>query len=151
MCIRDSRKSGSIATLARDVCAVGISAGNWFAGEAAEIAGHPEYRPVPAISRTPAVAVEAVYQGDPVLRPDVPTELSLAFTNHSTASIALAVEVRAPEGVLFTPGEIQLTLQPHERYPVSYTHLDVYKRQGFVSIFSRKRRICTSTVRKSPR
>lgn len=111
-----NRKSGSIATLARDVCAVGISAGNWFAGEAAEIAGHPEYRPVPAISRTPAVAVEAVYQGDPVLRPDVPTELSLAFTNHSTASIALAVEVRAPEGVLFTPGEIQLTLQPHERY-----------------------------------
>ncbi len=111
-----NRKSGSIATLARDVCAVGISAGNWFAGEAAEIAGHPECRPVPAISRTPAVAVEAVYQGDPVLRPDAPTELSLAFTNHSAASIALAVEVRAPEGVLFTPGEIQLTLQPHERY-----------------------------------
>ena len=111
-----NRKSGSIATLARDVCAVGISAGNWFAGEAAEIAGHPECRPVPAISRTPAVAVEAVYQGDPVLRPDAPTELSLAFTNHSTASIALAVEVRAPAGVLFTPGEIQLTLQPHERY-----------------------------------
>ena len=49
-----NRKSGSIATLARDVCAVGISAGNWFAGETAEIAGHPEYRPVPAISRTPA-------------------------------------------------------------------------------------------------
>lgn len=111
-----NRKSGSIATLARDVCAVGISAGNWFAGEAAEIAGHPECRPVPAISRTPAVAVEAVYQGDPVLRPDAPTELSLAFTNHSAASIALAVEVRAPAGVLFTPGEIQLTLQPHERY-----------------------------------
>ena len=111
-----NRKSGSIATLARDVCAVGISAGNWFAGEAAEIAAHPECRPVPAISRTPAVAVEAVYQGDPVLRPDAPTELSLAFTNHSAASIALAVEVRAPEGVLFTPGEIQLTLQPHERY-----------------------------------
>ena len=111
-----NRKSGSIATLARDVCAVGISAGNWFAGEAAEIAGHPECRPVPAISRTPAVAVEAVYQGDPVLRPDAPTELSLAFTNHSTASIALAVEVRAPAGVLFPPGEIQLTLQPHERY-----------------------------------
>ena len=111
-----NRKSGSIATLARDVCAVGISAGNWFAGEAAEIAGHPEYRPVPAISRTPAVAVEAVYQGDPILRPDAPTELSLAFTNHSAASIALAVEVCAPAGVLFTPGEIQLTLQPHERY-----------------------------------
>lgn len=111
-----NRKSGSIATLARDVCAVGISAGNWFAGEAAEIAGHPECRPVPAISRTPAVAVEAVYQGDPILRPDAPTELSLAFTNHSAASIALAVEVCAPAGVLFTPGEIQLTLQPHERY-----------------------------------
>ena len=112
------RKSGSIADLARDVCAVGISAGEYFA-DAPTIAEAPEYRPVPIINRTPAVTVEAVYRGDPIIGPDAPTGLALAFTNHTDAEVEPEISVIAPEGISFAPDKLRLKLKPGERYLLS--------------------------------
>ena len=113
--VETNRKSGSIAELARDVCAVGISAGEIF-GDASAITDHPDYRPVPTASRTPAVTVRAIYSGDPILSPDAPTLLALEFENHTGAQVKAGISVLAPEGILFTPNEITLELKPGEQY-----------------------------------
>lgn len=113
-----NRKSGSIADLARDVCAVGISAGEYF-GDAVRITGHPEYRSVPDKKRTPPVSVEAVYSGDPILSPDAPTGLALALTNNTGAEADLGVSIAAPDGIIFTPDSLRLKLKPGERYLLS--------------------------------
>lgn len=113
--VETNRKSGSIAELARDVCAVGISAGEFF-GDASAITDHPDYRPVPTASRTPAVTVRAIYSGDPVLSPDAPTLLALEFENQTGAQVKAGISVLAPEGILFTPNEITLELKPGEQY-----------------------------------
>ena len=78
--VRTHRRKGTIEALARDVCAVGMSASEKF-DDTAMITDMPEFTRVPDIVRTPPVTMTVNYHSDPVLSPDRATELGLAFYN----------------------------------------------------------------------
>lgn len=116
--VKTRRRTGSIADLSRDVCAVGVSALKLFGGDT-QITDLPELKSVPIKDRTPIIGVKAIYKGDPTLSPDSPTYLELEFTNNSDEEKEAAIAVVSPAGISFTPSELKLKLGAGERYIVS--------------------------------
>ncbi len=81
--VHTKRREGSVADLARDVCAVGMSVSKMkeFAKLGMpQITGCPEYTPISAADRTSPFTVEAVYGEYPTISPDRETDLELKIT-----------------------------------------------------------------------
>ena len=116
--IGTKRKTGSIADLARDVCAVGICAGEHFPDTAA-ITEYQQYTAIPDKMRTPPITVEAVSAGNPTIGPDAPTEFALALCNNTDHEIGTAISIAAPDGIGCMPERMKLCLKSGERYLLS--------------------------------
>ncbi|MCI8388397.1 MAG: ADP-ribosylglycohydrolase family protein [Clostridiales bacterium] len=114
--VRTKRKNGSIADLAFDVCNAGISAGKAFESTV-NIIDYPEnYIPISTSCRIPAITVEAVYDGAPILKTDKRTSLGLAFKNNTDASVEVKIDITSPNEIEFTPSELSIKLNAGERF-----------------------------------
>ena len=101
--VRLRRADGPIADLARDVARVGLSLYNAVPGDI-RITDAPEYTPVPAVPHRPPLSFSVDYNGDPVLRTDLPKTVTLRLhTGDRPLHGCLTVE---------TPPEICCMQQP---------------------------------------
>ena len=75
----------------------------------------PEFARVPDIVHTPPVTMTVNYHSDPVLSPDRPTELGLAFYNTTDTEIELTADITPPKDVMFTPRRISFSIKAGER------------------------------------
>ena len=101
------RQNCSVEEFSRSVCAAGLAASARFDGATAITDAPAEAiaaaARVPDEKRTPAVTVEAVYAGAPVLSPDAPTSLKVALVSHLPTDTEARVRVTPPAGVTFAP------------------------------------------------
>lgn len=92
------RRTGSIRSLAEDVCAAGLSA---LAYTGAEVR-ITDAEAVPSLPQSPAPAaygVEVQYTGDPVLAPDRVSHVVLRLENRQKEAKTVRLTVKAPDGI----------------------------------------------------
>jgi len=111
--IGTARREGTVRDLVRDISVAGVTAAETGVGSVA-VTGCPETRRVPTERKLPPFALEAHYDGDPVLSPDEPTTMRLAVTSRLGDAAEITVRVTPPEGVCFAPTDSVLTLRAGE-------------------------------------
>lgn len=118
--VHTRRRTGSIQALAQDVCRAGLSMMKACSADVtimdADVTPSLPESPTPA-----AFSVEAVYSGDPVLRPDREAVVTLKLTSSLSHDAAVKISILPPKDVTAVLSASEITIPAGEEKTVTMT------------------------------